>query len=118
MRARGGGLARRHLRVHRRRHVRDAGFVQVIEGKVDDPERLRTLLKESGQTLHERRPELIGGTLAIEDDGTFIETIAFTDEATAREHEPAEMPAELAQAHLRDVQYMDLHHPWFASRAD
>ena len=32
------------------------------------------------EQLHEMRPDILGGTLAIEDDGTFTETVAFTDE--------------------------------------
>lgn len=98
----------------------DAGFVQVIEGRVDDPARMRSLMEDSGQTLHEARPEIVGATLAIEDDGTFIETVAFTDEATARAHESDEMPDEVReqmdQAQMHDLRYLDLHHPWFATR--
>ena len=97
----------------------DAGFVQVIRGKVDDPARLRSLIEQSGVALHEARPEILGATLAIEDDGTFTETVAFTDEATARANEAKEMPGDLAdweqRATLHDVRYMDLHHPWFAT---
>lgn len=97
----------------------DAGFVQIIEGKVDDPARMRELFEQSGETLHEARPEIVGATLAIEDDGTFVETVAFTDESTAREHEPAETPeplrAQMDEAHMHDLQYMDLHHPWYTT---
>ncbi len=42
--------------------------------------------------LHEMRPDILGATLAIEDDGTFTETIAFTSEASAREGEGKAMP--------------------------
>jgi hypothetical protein len=72
------------------------------------------------QMLHEMRPELLGGTLAIEPDGMFTETIAFTDENSARQAEKLEMPAEVAsdmEMAMTDVTYMDLHHPWFATRA-
>jgi hypothetical protein len=97
----------------------DAGFVQVIRGRVDEPARMRSLLEQSSGTLHEARPEILGGTLAIEDDGTFTETVAFTDESTARAHESDEMSeqmqAQMDQAHMHDLQYLDLHHPWFAT---
>ncbi len=95
----------------------DAGFVQVIRGKVDDPEKLRSMMRETDM-LHEMRPEILGATLAIEDDGTFTETVFFTDEASARAGESKEMPAEVQQnleSAMHDVTYMDLHHPWFAS---
>ena len=102
----------------------DAGFVQVIRGKIDDPALLEAELEEMSNMLHRERPEIIGSTLAIEEDGTFTETVAFTDEAAAREGERKAMPATEEVRHLmRDwqrnthgLQYLDLHHPWFASR--
>jgi hypothetical protein len=97
----------------------DAGFVQVIRGKVDDAATMKQMMTDTEQ-LHEMRPDIIGGTLAIEDDGTFIETIAFTDEESARRGEQVEMPEDARRAMesaMHDVTYADLHHPWFASRA-
>ena len=102
----------------------DAGFVQVIRGKVDDPAALESGIHEMESMLHEARPEIIGATVAIEDDGTFIETVSFTDEAAAREGEAKAMAptGALADAmrsfdqHAHDLQYLDLHHPWFASK--
>ena len=49
------------------------------------------------ETLHEMRPEILGATLAIEADGTFTETVAFTDEASARAGEKMEPPAEVQE---------------------
>jgi len=97
----------------------DAGFVQVIRGKVDDAATMKNMMTDTEQ-LHEMRPDIIGGTLAIEDDGTFIETIAFTDEESARRGEQQQMPDDVRRAMesaMHDVSYADLHHPWFASRA-
>ncbi|HET8717285.1 MAG TPA: hypothetical protein VFM50_05985 [Nocardioidaceae bacterium] len=97
----------------------DAGFVQVIRGKVADPSRLKAILEQDTDTLHRMRPEILGGTLAIEEDGTFTETVAFTDEESARRGEQQEMPEEMREGFeeaMRDVTYLDLHHPWFASR--
>jgi hypothetical protein len=99
----------------------DAGFVQVIQGKVDDPEAVRSIIEQTGGSLHAVRPEIIGATFAVEDDGTFTETVAFTDEATARANESMEMPDELKdrmeqmQGQMHDVAFMDLHRPWFAT---
>ena len=95
-----------------------AGFVQVIQGKVADMAKLKAMLTMDTETLHRERPEILGGTLAIEPDGTFTETIFFTDEAAARAGEKKEMPSEIAdtlQNAMRDVTYLDLHHPWFES---
>jgi hypothetical protein len=97
----------------------DAGFVQIIRGKVDDPERLRRMMTEDPTELHRMRPDIIGATLAIEPDGTFTETVAFTDESSARTGEKQEPPEDVQ----RDLEYAmqgatfyDLHHPWFNSR--
>ena len=97
----------------------DAGFVQVIRGKVDDPARLRRLMTDDQTELRRMRPDILGATLAIEPDGTFTETVAFTDEASARSGEGQEPPedvrAELDYA-MQGATFYDLHHPWFESR--
>lgn len=96
----------------------DAGFVQIIRGKVDDPARLRALMTSDPTELKRMRPEILGATLAIEPDGTFTETVAFTDEASARAGEeqepPPEVRAELEYA-MQGARFYDLHHPWFSS---
>lgn len=96
----------------------DAGFVQVIRGKVDDPERLRRLIASDPAELRRMRPEIIGATLAMEPDGTFTETVAFTDEASARGGEgqepPADVRADLEYA-MQGAVFHDLRNPWFSS---
>lgn len=94
-----------------------AGFVQVIRGRVEDRERMKAMMTDT-ETLHEMRPDIIGGTLAFEEDGTFTETVAFTDEAAAREGEQKamEMSAEDREAFdsmMRSATFYDLHRPWF-----
>lgn len=92
-----------------------AGFVQVIRGRVDDPERLKAMLADT-DSLHEMRPDIIGGSLAIEPDGTFTETVAFTSEEAARENEKMEMPEEMRadmEAVMQGATFYDLRHPWF-----
>lgn len=94
-----------------------AGFVQVIRGKVDDPARLKAMMADT-DALHEARPDILGATLALEPDGTFTETVAFTSEAEAREGEqtppPEDVQRELAYA-MQSATFYDLHHPWFES---
>jgi hypothetical protein len=95
----------------------EAGFVQVMRGKVDDADALRSMMLDTEQ-LHEMRPDILGGTLCIEDDGTFTETVAFSDEASARTGEQQEMPDDVRramEAAMHDVSFLDLHRPWFAS---
>jgi hypothetical protein len=98
----------------------DAGFVQLMRGRVGNVDKLRRMTGDTEMTnmLRQARPDIIGATLAIEDDGHFIETIAFTSEAEAREREQMEMPAEVAgdmAEAMAEVEYLDLHRPWFRS---
>ena len=98
----------------------DAGFVQVMRGRVGNADKLRKMTGDTEMTnmLHEARPDIIGGTLAIEADGHFIETVAFTSEDAARVAEkqdrPEEVMADMADA-MSDIEYLDLHRPWFRS---
>jgi hypothetical protein len=95
-----------------------AGFVQIIQGKAADRDRLKAMVTDTDR-LHEARPEIIGGTLAIADDDTFTNTVAFTDEASARKGEQVEMPDDVREdmeAAIREPSYLDLHQPWFASK--
>jgi len=100
----------------------EAGFVQVIRGRVRDPEKLRSTMDQVGSILHRERPDVIGATIAIEPDGTFTETVAFTDEASARAGEAKDMPDELValvgDMFTDDATYLDLHHPWFATHTE
>jgi hypothetical protein len=99
----------------------DAGFVQVIQGRLSDPEQFRHLMEGPMDTLHEARPDIIGGTIAVDAEGFFTQTMAFRTEADAREGEqkvpPPEVMKEMEQMEqmMSDVSYHDLHHPWFAT---
>jgi hypothetical protein len=100
----------------------DAGFVQVIQGRLTDVDRFKAFMSQPMDALHEARPDILGGTIAVEADGTFTQTVAFTTEAAAREGEAKEMPADMPDAEdefsaMEDVRYLDLRHPWFASKA-
>ena len=100
----------------------DAGFVQIIQGRVSDPAPFRTFMHQPMDGLRSVRPEIIGGSFALAPDGHFTQTVAFRSEAEAREGENREMPEDVgkswedAMALMRDVTYMDLRHPWFASK--
>ena len=95
----------------------DAGFVQVISGHVDDPAPFKAMAADTGD-LREMRPEIIGGTLAISDDGTFFQTVYFTDEESARKGEQVEPPEKIRadlESMMAGATFYDLHHPWFTS---
>src|SRR5204863_9870912 len=72
----------------------DAGFVQVISGKLDDPAPIKAVAEDPGN-LREMRRELIGGTLAISEDGTYCQTVYFTDDESARKGEQLDAPEEV-----------------------
>jgi hypothetical protein len=101
----------------------DAGFVQVMRGRVGNPDGFRKFSQQPMEGLSEMRPEIIGGTVAIADDGDFTQTIYFTSEAEAREGEKKEMPEDVqrdmqqAMGDMGDITYLDLRNPWFSGRA-
>lgn len=95
----------------------EAGFVQIISGRVDDPARMKEMVSQSG-ALREMRPEIIGGTLAVSDDGTLFQTVYFTDEESARKGEQIEPPEEIREdleSMMAGASFYDLREPWFTS---
>jgi hypothetical protein len=100
----------------------DAGFVQVIEGRVRDVERWRQLGERWASTGNDFRPDVIGGITALHGDGGYTTAVYFTSEAAAREGEQKEPPPEMTammeeQRVLQegDLVYFDLRKPWLAS---
>jgi hypothetical protein len=67
----------------------DAGFVQVMQGRAKDEQRMRVQEKEMEPELRKLRPDLIGGITAWHGDGTFTEVAYFTSEQEARKNEQA-----------------------------
>ena len=101
----------------------DAGFVQVIQSKVLDADRVREMGKTMDSIQSEGyRPDLIGGIAALhDDDGRMTQFAYFTSEAEAREGEKSEAPPAVREAMagmsevVTDEQYFDLRDPWLAS---
>jgi hypothetical protein len=99
----------------------EAGFVQVMQGRVADVERERTMTREFGQQPMDYRPDILGGVAGFGDDGTFVQAIYFTSEAEAREGESKAMPPEMqemmeqSQANTTEIMFIDLGAPVFAS---
>ncbi|WP_174185965.1 hypothetical protein [Nocardia barduliensis] len=98
-----------------------AGFVQVMAGHTHDAGRIREILTQAGDRLHEVRPEILGGTLGTYGDDGFVEAVYFTSEAEAREHEKMEIPDDLRSLFeeenrlMDEVAYFDLHKPTLTS---
>lgn len=99
----------------------EAGFVQIMQGKVADRSAVHSLMDRAGEVIAEHRKDVLGATIAIDDDGYFTETVFFTNEADARQGERQQMPAavqELVDEEARlvsELRFMDLHTPWFAT---
>ena len=97
----------------------DAAFVQVMQGRARDKDRLRAMEEEFLPTLRELRPDLIGSVRAWDGDH-FTEAIYFTTEAEAREGE-SKMSSETGpqfeeyMSLVEDVTYLDLKDPWLRS---
>lgn len=97
----------------------EAGFVQVMRGRVPDPAAFRSFMAQPMDALRAARPEIIGGTVAVGDDGGFTQTIYFTDESAARLGEKQEMPPDVRRQMEEGMgqfdveQFFDLHDPWF-----
>lgn len=99
----------------------EAGFVQILQGHLRDRKRAHELVDASGGLISRHRPDIMGATVAIDEDGFFTETVAFTTEAAAREAERAETSPDVARvvreemSLLDDPTFLDLHRPSFAS---
>jgi hypothetical protein len=93
----------------------DAGFVQVMEGKATDVEKLRSMGREMEPELRKMRPDVMGGIVAWHGDGEFTQVVYFESEAAARAGESNtsnEGPPQEWLDLLGDVSYIDLSDPW------
>ncbi len=98
----------------------DAGFVQVMRGRVLDAEKmaqLRARTSEFEEKMAAFRPDVIGDVTVYHEDGTYTDAVYFTSEAEARANEGKEMPADV-QAMFEEWsaaatidEYLDLKQP-------
>jgi hypothetical protein len=95
----------------------DAGFVQVMRGRVDR-DRMHAMDEQFAPHAPSFRPDLIGSLRIWTGPDTYVEVAYFTSEAAAREGEKKEAPPELAatmsefEALMKDVEFLDLRDPW------
>lgn len=103
----------------------DAGFVQVIQGKVTDVEKARNLDRESQEEMNAMRPDVIGGIVAWHpENGRFTNAIYFTSEAEAREKEKESSSSPEFQKFMSEWQalsdgepkFLDITEPWYSSK--
>lgn len=98
-----------------------AGFVQVMQGRYNEPEKARDQLMRMEEPLRQLRPDVMGGLLCLHGDGGYTQAIYFTSEAEAREGERRTPPPEVqslmeeARANEGEITYFDLTDPWLDS---
>jgi hypothetical protein len=98
----------------------DAGFVQVMQGRVTDKARAKAFEAEFMPKLAEMRPDVKGSIRAWDGD-RFTEAIYFTSEEDARKGEATMASGEAAEGMAEfdtlfdDLSYIDLRDPWLRS---
>jgi hypothetical protein len=92
----------------------DAGFVQLVQGRLADLDRLEHALEVAGPWEADARSDIIGGLLGLHGDGGFTQIVYFTslDDARAGEGRAAPREAEEVGALVSDLAYFDLRWPW------
>ena len=99
-----------------------AGFVQVMQGRVTDVERMKAIGEQFASAGGDFRPDVLGGVVALHGDGGYTNAIYFSSEAEARAGEEQEPPARLkalmeeeSALHEGEVSFFDLREPWLSS---
>jgi hypothetical protein len=103
----------------------EAGFVQVIQGKVTDVDKARQLDKGTEDQMKQMRPDVIGGIVAWHpQNGRFTNAIYFTSEKEARAKEKESSSSPEFQKFMSEWQaisdgepkYLDITEPWYSSK--
>ena len=93
----------------------NAGFVQVMQGKVKDAAAFKKWQKDHEGQLKQIRPDLVGGIDAYQPDGSFTSVAYFTSEAEARKNEKAmgedPMMGEYMSHMDGEMQFLDISKP-------
>lgn len=99
----------------------DAGFVQVMRGRITDPGTYARYMEQQDTfeaTMKELRPDILGVVSVRLPDDRYFDFAYFSSEAAARIGEAKEMPAE-TQAQMEEMmgaapvdEFFDLKDPW------
>ncbi|MBA3348936.1 MAG: hypothetical protein H0T12_00115 [Actinobacteria bacterium] len=97
----------------------DAGFVQVMQGRVKDKERLLEMEAQAQSWMKENRPDVVGSVRVWQGD-EFSEFIYFTSEEEARAGEKKEPPSEMGSEEewsgmMEDLKFIDVRKPFLSS---
>jgi hypothetical protein len=89
-----------------------AGFVQIMRGRSNDPEKAKQLMDQDADQWAAFRPDILGSVAVGHDDGSYTMVMYFTSEAEAREGERKELPPEL-QAQMEEMNKLSAGEPEF-----
>jgi hypothetical protein len=100
-----------------------AGFVQVMQGRVTDAGRAKEVMARiPGDVMATYRPDVLGSLMIAQEDGAWTQVLYFTSEADAREGERKEPPRELQNAmeelgklSVGETTFLDLRSPLLQS---
>jgi hypothetical protein len=100
-----------------------AGFVQVMQGRVSDAARAKELMAQlPGDAMAEFRPDMLGSVMIGHQDGAWTQVMYFTSEAEAREGERKETPPEfqdvmeeMSRLSVGETTFYDFRQPLFQS---
>lgn len=98
----------------------DAGFVQVMFGRVSDQQRYKQMTRALEDAIREFRPDFMGNT-TVWSGNDFVDATYFTSEAEARVGETKEPPADVLpqfmewRSLIEEIEYLDLSDPWLVS---
>jgi hypothetical protein len=96
-----------------------AGFVQVMQGRSSNPDRVRELMANDPTDWQSFRPDILGTVSVGHEGGAWTMAIYFTSEEAAREGEKKEPPPEMQEMmkemdslSIGEPVYFDLKDPW------
>ncbi len=98
-----------------------AGFVQVMQGRVNDTARAKEVMSMiPSDVMAAYRPDVLGSVVISHDDGAWTQVVYFTSEDAARDGERKEPPAEfqsvmeeMGKLSVGETTYFDLRQPVF-----
>ena len=99
-----------------------AGFVQIMQGKISDPARAKAIMAQDTGERAAYRPDVLGTIVAQHEDGDYTMAVYFTSEEEARAGERKEpspaMKEQMEQMNalmLGAPLFFDLKRPWLHS---
>ncbi len=95
--------------------VKDAGFVQIIQGQASDKVAMRQLLAEMEPLIRKQRPDVLGTIFGWDDNNRFTQAVFFKSVKAARKAEEAGASDNIRERFIAlsvgERKYLDLENP-------